>query len=124
MDFTDIPMLSGGSGRRGHVDEFERSRFAFLDRVRQELPELGRLHFITRDVLMVNSPAAIHEVLVEKARCFEKSPMVRIVLQPLAGEGLFTSGGELWRKQRRLMAPVFHHAKIDALAPVMVECAA
>jgi cytochrome P450 len=124
MLFRDIPMLSGGVGRRGHVDEFERDRFAFLDRVGRELPDMGRLHFITRDVLIVNSPSAIHEVLVEKARCFEKSPMVRIALQPLAGEGLFTSNGALWRKQRRLMAPVFQHAKIDAFAPVMVECAA
>jgi cytochrome P450 len=123
MEFADIPMLSGGVGLRGHVDEFERDRFAFLDRMGRELPGVGRVRFISRDILVVNSPSAIHEVLVEKARSFEKSPMIRIALYPLVGEGLFTSGGELWRKQRRLMAPVFHHAKIDALAPVMVDCA-
>ena len=62
-------------------------------------------------------------MLVEKARAFEKSPLVRIILYPLAGEGLFTSGGGLWRRQRRLMAPVFHHAKIDAFAETMVDSA-
>jgi cytochrome P450 len=123
MELGDVPMLSGAVGRRGHVDEFERDRFAFLDRAGRELPDVGRVRFVTRDVLIANSPEAIHEVLVEKARSFEKSPMLRAALYPLVGEGLFTSNGELWRRQRRLMAPVFRHAEIDQLAPVMVDCA-
>jgi cytochrome P450 len=123
MTLRDIPLVSGAEGWRGHTTEFERDRFAFLKRIGNEVDDIGRLRFITRDIIMVNSPASIHEVLVEKARSFEKSPMIRIALYPLAGEGLFTSGGQLWRRQRRLMAPVFHQPKIDALAPAMVECA-
>jgi cytochrome P450 len=123
MALEDIPLVSGAERLRGHTAEFERDRFAFLSRVSNEVDEIGRLRFLTRDIIVVNSPAAIHEVLVDKARSFEKSPMIRIALYPLVGEGLFTSGGALWRRQRRLMAPVFHRPKIDALAPVMVDCA-
>ncbi len=123
MALRDIPMLAGAAPVIGHTREFERDRFAFLERLSREVDEIARMHFLTRDVVLVNSPAAIHEVLVEKARCFEKSQMIRIVLQPLVGEGLFTAGGSLWRRQRRLMAPVFQHAKIDAFADVMVDCA-
>jgi cytochrome P450 len=123
MPLADIPLASGAEGWRGHTAEFERDRFGFLERVGREIDDIGRLRFVTRDVVLVNSPSAIHEVLVEKARSFEKSPVIRIALYPLAGEGLFTSGGELWRRQRKLMAPVFHQPKIDALAPVMVDCA-
>jgi cytochrome P450 len=118
-----IPMLSGAKALVGHMAEFERDRFAFLRRMSSEIDHVGRLRFSTRDVVIVNSPSSIHEVLVEKARHFDKSPMIRIALQPFVGEGLFTSGGELWRRQRKLMAPLFRHDKIDALAPVMVECA-
>lgn len=123
MALQDIPLLSGAVRFQGHREEFERDRFAFLGRIAREVHGVGRIRFPTRDAVFVNSPDTLHEVLVGKAKAFEKSPMIRAVLYPLAGEGLFTSGGALWRKQRRLMAPVFHHAKIDALAPAMVECA-
>jgi cytochrome P450 len=123
MTLESIPMLSGASRFRGHTDEFERDRFAFLARAGREIDAIGRMRFITRDIILVNSPAGAHEVLVEKARSFEKSPLIRVALHPLAGVGLFTAEGQLWRRQRRLMAPVFHHAKIDALAPAMVDCA-
>ena len=98
--------------------EFERTALVSWRASRARRATSTRLRFPTRDLLIVNSPEAMHEVLVSKAKAFEKSPLIRLVLYPLAGEGLFTAGGALWRRQRRLMAPVFHHAKIDALAPV------
>jgi cytochrome P450 len=52
-------------------------------------------------------PETCHEVLVTKARSFEKSPGLRVVLRDLGGQGLFTSEGELWRRQRKIMAPIF-----------------
>lgn len=42
-----------------------------------------------------------------KARSFEKSPGLRVLLHDLGGQGLFTSEGELWRRQPKLMAPIF-----------------
>ncbi|HEY2735834.1 MAG TPA: cytochrome P450, partial [Polyangiales bacterium] len=123
MALDSIPKLAGAARIVGHGPAFERDRFGMLDRISREIGDLGRMSFLTRDILVANSPASIHEVLVEKARSFDKSPVVRAALYPLAGEGLFTSAGSLWRRQRRLMAPVFQHAKIDAFAQAMVECA-
>jgi cytochrome P450 len=123
MSLDTIPLLPGAVPIVGHGPEFDRGRFAMLDRVSREVEDLGRVRFMTRDVVIANSPAAIHEVLVSKARSFEKSPVMTAALYPLAGEGLFTSSGALWRRQRRLMAPMFHHTKIDAFASAMVECA-
>jgi cytochrome P450 len=34
-------------------------------------------------------------------------------MEPLLGEGLLTSEGDLWRRQRRIMAKEFHSSKID-----------
>jgi cytochrome P450 len=123
MALKDIPLLTGARGWGGHIDEFEQDRFGFLARVAREVDEIGRVRLLTRDMAIVNSPASLHELLVEKAKSFEKSPIIRIGLDPLAGEGLFTSEGPLWRRQRRLMAPMFQHAKIDEFAPEMVDCA-
>jgi cytochrome P450 len=39
----------------------------------------------------------------------------------LAGDGLITTEGEFWRRQRRLAQPAFHRARIGALATLMTE---
>jgi cytochrome P450 len=49
--------------------------------------------------------------------------MLRFSLWKLAGEGLFTSNGELWRRQRRLMAPLFTPKALERYAGDMVACA-
>jgi len=123
VSLDSLPLVSGSVPLQGHGPLFDRDRFELLDRITREIDHIGRLHFATRDLVVVNSPSAAHEVLVTKAKAFEKSPVLRAALSPLAGEGLFTAGGALWRRQRRLIAPVFHHSKIDAFARAMVECA-
>jgi cytochrome P450 len=69
------------------------------------------------------SPEACHEVLVSKAKSFEKSPGFRVLLNDLAGRGLFTSEGELWRSQRKLMSPLFQPAPIQHYAETMRQVA-
>jgi cytochrome P450 len=123
MALDDIPLLSGARPPFGHGAEINSDRFALLARMTREVDPVARLRFLTRDVVIVNSAAANHEVLVAKARSFDKAPLIRAALYPLAGEGLFTSGGELWRRQRQLMAPAFRRTQIDAFAPQMVQCA-
>src|SRR5262249_30573536 len=65
------------------------------------------------------SPALLHEMLVERARSFEKSLALRMIFYPLAGNGLFTSEGDLWKRQRKLMAPIFHPAAVRGYAHLM-----
>jgi cytochrome P450 len=62
---------------------------------------------------------AAHEVLVTKAKSFEKSPGIRVLLHQLAGQGLFTSEGSLWRMQRKLMSPIFQPAPMHQYADTM-----
>ena len=43
------------------------------------------------------------------------------LLYPLVGQGLLTSDGDAWLRQRRLMQPAFHRQRIAALGQMMVE---
>jgi cytochrome P450 len=122
MRFERIPFLTGAHGIGGHADEFKNDRLPFLRRVSRE-GDIVRTRFYGRTLVMISGPEIAHEVLVEKARAFEKSPATRLVLYPLAGEGLFTANGDLWRQQRKLMAPMFHHAQIASFAECMTTCA-
>jgi cytochrome P450 len=123
--FDEIPYAPGGEGWLGHNGEFRRDRMALL-RLLANIPEplvRLRLPFPGVRAVAVGTPELVQELLVEKARSFDKSAMLRFSLFPLAGEGLFTSNGELWRRQRRLMAPLFHPKVLETYAADMVACA-
>jgi cytochrome P450 len=117
-----MPALSGGD-RQGHIGEFRDERLPFLRRALHECGDLALARFRTRDIVVVSEPSLAHEVLVEKARAFEKSLGTRLALYALGGEGLFLSEGELWRTQRRRMAPIFNHAQVAGFADCMAQTA-
>lgn len=124
-DFQSIPLAPGGTGLLGHNAEFRKDRMGMLRKLTQVTQPLARLKLPAPGVRAVVAldPDIVQEILVEKAKSFNKSDMLRFSLFPLAGEGLFTSNGELWRRQRKLMAPMFHPKALEAYAPDMVACA-
>lgn len=123
MSLESIPVVPGRN-LAGHIHLFQGDdRLGFFQRI-AETGELSRVFFLGRPVVFANSPAAAHEVLVEKARAFEKSPGIRLLLHYLAGDGLFTSEGELWRRQRRLMAPLFQPSAMTQYTDCMAEVTA
>ncbi|MBK8943258.1 MAG: cytochrome P450 [Polyangiaceae bacterium] len=95
------------------------SLVSFTDR----FGDIARFSFVFGDIVIVASPELVHDVLVTHAGSFQKSPILRSALFPLAGEGLFTSEGELWKRQRRLMAPLFRQQGIAAFGADMTGCA-
>jgi cytochrome P450 len=120
-DLEHLPLVPGGNAL-GHIGSFKDHRFAFL-RTIAETGAMSRARFLHRWVTFASTPQLAHEVLVDKAKSFEKSPGIRIVLSELAGEGLFTSEGDLWKKQRRLMSPLFHTHALSAYAETMANLA-
>jgi cytochrome P450 len=71
-------------------------------------------------VCYLTHPDYIEDVLVTRNHNFVKG-MGERVNPRLFGQGLLTSEGELWRRQRRLMQPAFHRRNIGRYAGVMVE---
>jgi cytochrome P450 len=118
---VDLPSVPGGN-LLGHAHLFRKDRFALL-RSAAEAGAVSRIRFLHRSVLLASSPETAHEILVERAHCFEKSPGLRIVLRDLAGAGLFTSEGPLWQRQRRLMSPLFRASAIASFAKTMRDIA-
>lgn len=84
------------------------------------------------DLFMVHIPLmprlvfALHpnhnyELLVRQASKVGKPALIRRAIGSSFGNGLFSSDGELWRQQRKLMQPSFQHGRIAAYASLMVE---
>jgi cytochrome P450 len=123
MKLDDIPLIPGGEGPLGHLGDLQNDRLDLFRRLNRGCGDIGRASAVGVSMVFVNSPELLHEVLVEKARSFIKPAGVRGPLRPLAGDGLFTSEGDLWRTQRRLMAPLFAHGQVERYAACMARCA-
>jgi cytochrome P450 len=71
---------------------------------------------------LITNPVDIRHVLQDNARNYKKSPLYD-TLRVLVGNGLLTSEGDFWLRQRRIAQPAFHRQRIAALAAVMADAA-
>jgi cytochrome P450 len=78
---------------------------------------------LRNDVVLLNDPADIGEVLIDKAASFGKD-RIQKRMKILLGEGLITSDGETHRRGRRIAAPAFHRRRIEGYAGQIVSLAA
>jgi cytochrome P450 len=73
---------------------------------------------------MISEPDLIQEVIVKQADKFNKSSDYKNTEKGLArflGNGLVTSDGDFWKRQRKLVAPAFHTKRIEAYAQSMID---
>lgn len=123
MDYDDIPLLDDGGGPFGYFRRLHADRLALMEEIAGTQADIVRMRLLVHVIIGANGPDVIYDVLVKNAHCFEKSSVLRTALYPLAGNGLFTSEGQLWRRQRKLMAPIFRFKSIRAYAATMAEYA-
>ncbi|MCI4663593.1 MAG: cytochrome P450, partial [Neomegalonema sp.] len=72
----------------------------------------------------VADPSAARRVLLEDAESYVRPRIVKRMLGPALGAGLFTADGEGWRRQRRIAAPSFRIQELRALTPLMSRAGA
>ncbi len=71
--------------------------------------------------VLIFEPAAVQRVLQDNHLNYDKNSPFYHMLGWFLGKGLITSDGELHKRQRRLIQPAFHKARIDALIPMIVQ---
>lgn len=104
------------------VLNFVRNPLSSLPRQVYEEP-LVKLETRRSVIVWVTSPPLTEEVLLTRHEEFPKSPMERRIFAETLGEGILTSGGQHWRWQRRVMAPLFRHGEILRYVPTMARAA-
>ena len=70
--------------------------------------------------VIANDPALIKHVLVENARNYRMAAVRQKILRPILRDGLLTAEGEVWRRSRKAMAPVFTPRHIFGFARPML----
>jgi cytochrome P450 len=121
---ASLPPGPKGNLILGVMPEFNRDTLGFIERMRGDYGDVVRMRFFYLTVVFLYDPDHIEQVLSTNARNFIKSRSLRTpFFRRLVGNGLLTSEGEEWKRQRRLAQPAFHRQRISAYGDVMVEYA-
>src|SRR6266568_2839249 len=92
----------------------------YFTRIAREYGDIAGLRVLNFKTIFINHPGLIEEVLVTNARKYSKGKVLR-ANRHVFGEGLLTSEGDFWLRQRRLAQPAFHRARITSYAATMVD---
>src|SRR6478735_7908566 len=102
----------------GHFRKFRRDATSFLT----EQAKLGDVTFFrmgSQPGYFLNHPDFVRDLFVVNAHKFMKGRALQRA-KSLLGEGLLTSEGEEHLRQRRMIQPAFHRARIAEYARSMV----
>lgn len=69
---------------------------------------------------VVTHPDLVEEVLVTKQKVFQKDAFLKKYANDLFGNGLLSSDGAFWLRQRRMMQPAFHRQRIQQYSEIVV----
>jgi len=73
------------------------------------------------DGIILSNPDYAKYILQKNHKNYYKSRIQSELLAEFIGNGLLTSNGKYWLKQRRLIQPGFHRAKLTAITNLMVD---
>lgn len=87
---------------------------------RERYGDVVHFRFGPYDYYTVNDPDVVKHVLVDNAKAYTKSRNY-LGLKVVLGDGLLTSEGDKWRKQRKLSQPAFHRDRLEGFARTMAQ---
>ncbi|MCC2682894.1 MAG: Cytochrome [Nitrosospira multiformis] len=93
---------------------------AFYD-WQQDYGDLVSFRLAARQFYLFSHPKLVEQALIRQSDVFVKiyNPEKPTGLALILGQGLVTSQGDLWQRQRRLMQPVFQRSNVTTLLPQM-----
>jgi cytochrome P450 len=119
MNSSQIPPLAPGAKPLiGHLFQFKGNPLAFFAAHAIQMGQLYRIKLLHKEYIVVNHPDAIRHILVNNVKKYSRRKSYAF-LQELLGDGLLTSEGEPWRKQRRLSQPAFSKEQLHGLITQM-----
>lgn len=116
------PVSAPGFPIVGNLPEFARDPIKFITRLQQDYGDVAGFSLMGNKSVLISHPEDTERILLETGKRYGKfapSYAMRNVL----GNGLVTSEGDFWKRQRKLLAPAFHHQSIKKYADQMVEYA-
>ena len=117
---TGLPPGPQGTMIGGNVRQFRAGLLNFLLETARDYGPLASFRIGPKRVFLASGHNLIEQVLVTDAKYYIKHFGAR-AFKPVLGNGLVTSEGVFWHRQRKLIQPAFLKARTQSYAPVMAE---
>jgi cytochrome P450 len=85
---------------------------------------ISRRRVLGLDSILVSDPESIRHVLAMEVGKYRRPMSSYRVFRPFAGNGVLLADGSEWRRQRRMLAPIFTPANVGLLLPHFAMAAA
>lgn len=105
----------------GHLALVRRDPLQFFSATHRTWGDVVRLRFGYRPALLVAHPREIRRVHVDHVKNYDKQTPGFDKLRVVLGNGLLTSEGAFWLRQRRIAQPAFSRERIARFAPTMLQ---
>jgi len=119
-----VPPGPSSSNFLGVMPEYQKDPLAFYLKAQREYGELVRFRAMPGFYwYMASSPDSVEHILSRRQQNYRKPDFFLKSVGTLAGDGLLTSEGDVWMRQRRLAQPAFHRQRLAELCSVMAAAA-
>ena len=120
LTHSGLPPGPKGTLLGGSVRQFRAGLLNFLLETAREYGPLASFRIGPKRVFLASGHDLIEQVLVTDAKHYIKHFGAR-AFKPVLGNGLVTSEGAFWHRQRKLVQPAFLKARVQSYVPAMVE---
>lgn len=98
-----------------------KSPFFFLTEAARDSGGIARLTIGPKSVYLVSDPRWFQHILRDNVRNYRKSRFLYNSAKMMMGDGLVTSEGDYWLRQRRMIQPQFHRQRLSTFATMMTQ---
>jgi cytochrome P450 len=106
----------------GALREFRSDQLGTLERM-AALGNAVCFRILHQHHHLITEPAQIEHVVVTGAKRYGKEVSGYVSMRKMLGNGLLTSDGAFWRRQRRIAQPAFRKPRIDGFGEIMAAAA-
>jgi len=115
------PPTAKGFPLIGALPDLLRKQVDYLEYARAAYGDIYVLKLGPMSMIMLNRPEYAQYVLRDRMANYSKDGPIWDSVRALSGNGLTTSSGDYWLRQRRMMQPHFHRQRLGALTEIMVS---
>src|SRR5579863_6438155 len=120
MGLSPSPPGPKGHFLLGVLPEIQKDELDFLGRLVRDYGDIVKVRVVNHPAYVLSHPLDIERVLHTESGNFIKSVFLR-ESKALFGNGLLTSEGSFWLRQRLMLQPAFHHDHLLAHAAAMID---
>jgi cytochrome P450 len=107
---------------REALSGFRRAGFLdYIGELWQKYGDVFQINVLNRRMLVAMHPDAVRQVNVTNRQNYDKLQSYDVVRKYILGNGLVASTGELWRRQRKLMSPLYTPKGVQAYGEIMLK---